>query len=259
VSATDGALARALDFERQTVEMVADEVTPIPQGWVSRAPSLPLVWSLNHVGVTRPLQFAEALELVEELQAALPYRQLTVEHAAAGERLEAAFRADRWRIGRDVVMVLAGSPDREVDTSAVVEAGEEETLQLMGRWSGEDEQLTANEEGHRQVLEATRLAWRARRGRHLGVVGDGDTLAGMTTLYCDGAVAQVEDVYVVPEARGRGFGRALVTHAVALAQQSAPELTFVVADDEGWPKLLYSRIGFEPVGRTWNFHRDAGR
>jgi hypothetical protein len=34
-----------------------------------------------------------------------------------------------------------------------------------------------------------------------------------------------------------------------------PELLFIVADDNDWPKDLYARLGFEPVGRTRAFHR----
>jgi predicted GNAT family acetyltransferase len=66
-------------------------------------------------------------------------------------------------------------------------------------------------------------------------------------------VAQVEDVYVIPEARGRGYARALVTRAAALACEDH-DLSFIVADDNDWPKQLYAKLGFEPVGRTWLLH-----
>ena len=31
-----------------------------------------------------------------------------------------------------------------------------------------------------------------------------------------------------------------------------------MADDNDWPKQLYARLGFEPVGRAWVFHRGPG-
>jgi hypothetical protein len=37
---------------------------------------------------------------------------------------------------------------------------------------------------------------------------------------------------------------------------SSPALSRALADDNDWPKDLYASIGFEPVGRTWAFHRD---
>jgi hypothetical protein len=32
---------------------------------------------------------------------------------------------------------------------------------------------------------------------------------------------------------------------------------FIVADDDGWPKQLYARLGFDPIGRMGMFHRDV--
>jgi predicted GNAT family acetyltransferase len=72
-------------------------------------------------------------------------------------------------------------------------------------------------------------------------------------------VAQIEDVFTAPEARRRGFARALITHAVQQALAGEHDLVFIVADDNGWPKQLYRRIGFEPIGRSWAFHAPAPR
>jgi predicted GNAT family acetyltransferase len=87
------------------------------------------------------------------------------------------------------------------------------------------------------------------------VTGEHGSLAAITVLYSDGSVAQVEDVYTVPEERNRGHARALVTKAVEVARAVGYELVFIVADADDWPRHLYRRIGFEPVGRTWALHR----
>jgi hypothetical protein len=34
-------------------------------------------------------------------------------------------------------------------------------------------------------------------------------------------------------------------------------LVIVVADDRGWPKELYARLGFVPLGRRAELHRAA--
>ena len=78
----------------------------------------------------------------------------------------------------------------------------------------------------------------------------------ITKLRTAGGIAQVEDVYTVPEARGRGFARALVSHAVELARAGDPDLIFITADDNDWPQQLYARIGFRPLGRIWLFHHN---
>lgn len=218
-----------------------------------RTASLPLVWSLNYVEVAGALDGEEAAALADRHLSDLPYRHLYVT-GPTGERLAAELGGQGWRVERNVLMALASDPDHQVDTSAVVEAGETDALGLMGDWTGEMPEVRDSPEGHRQVLEACRLTWQARHAQRLGVLGPDGALAGMTMLFSDGVVAQVEDVYVVPGHRGRGLGRVLVTHAVRLAQEAGHELVFIMADDQGWPKQLYAKVGFEPVGRTWTLH-----
>jgi len=251
------AFSRAVEFQRGTVALVAGECRPIDEGWLIRTPSLPQVWSANQVRLTQSVRFSDALALAERHMSDLSYRQLIIEHEPSGERLEPAFRDDAWKVERELTMVLARPLDREVDTSAVAEVDPEAGLGLMARWAGEEPDLKLTEEDLRQVVEFTRQAWRARRARCLGILGAGGELLAMTSVFSDGDTAQVEDVYTVPEARQRGYARALVTRAVSLARQDGHELTFIAADDDDWPKQLYQRVGFEPVGRTWLFHREV--
>jgi GNAT superfamily N-acetyltransferase len=253
---TGAAFDRALDFQRETLARVGTERRTIPEGWVVKTPSLPLVWSLNHVEVTRPLQVTGAVALAERHSGDLGHRQLVV-HGRDGERLAAGLRTRGWRVERDVVMSLRDQPDRALDTSAVVEAPEPEALELMRAWIGEGEEMRESPETHEQSVECCRRIWRARNTRRFGVLGHDGALAGITMLFSDAPVAQVEDVYVVPSERGKGLGRMLVTHAVVQAVDAGHEFVFIVADDEGWPKHLYGSVGFEPAGVTWVFDRRA--
>jgi GNAT superfamily N-acetyltransferase len=234
---------------------VTERFVPIDQGWVVREPSLPLVWSANHVGIVRPVSFGEALELAEEHLGDLPYRQVMIEHEPTGRRLERSFAEERWEVDREVVMGLVREPDREADLSVVIDADEDPVMELMRRWIGEDETIELTPEGLDQVVEFARRVARARNARLLGVRGDHGSLAAITMLYSNGTVAQVEDVYTVPEERGRGYARALVTRAAQVAREQGHELVFIVADEDDWPKQLYRRVGFEPVGLSWALHR----
>ncbi len=63
-------------------------------------------------------------------------------------------------------------------------------------------------------------------------------------------------MYTLPEARGHGLARALITRAVQLAREEDHELIFIVADEDGWPRHLYQRLGFEPVGHVVHLHRE---
>lgn len=249
---TRESLARVLAFLRAGIASTADEVRPIDAGLVVSAPSLSAVWSLNQIRVTEPLTFDSLVELAEELQAGLPYRQIAVEHQHAGPKLEDAFRAAGWKVDRDRLMVMSAAPDREADTSVAVDAGEEEVLELMRRWHDEDDP------GPRELEELVAYSLRESRvhgDRLLGVRSSDGRLVAISKLRSDGRTAQVEDVYTVPEARGRGFARALVSRAVELARDGGDDLIFITADDQDWPKLLYGRLGFRPIGRVWQFHR----
>lgn len=253
--AVKGAFQRAIDFQRATLELVTERMAAIPEGWVVREPGLPLVWSANHVRISRPVTFAEALRAAENHLAQLPYRQLMVEHEPTGRRLERSFAERRWEVDREVVMQLLREPDRDVDLGRVAEVDEEPVMGLMRRWIGEDESIEVTPSGLDQVVEFTRREARARDARMFGAYGRHGSLAAITMLYSDGVVAAVEAVYTVPEERGRGHARALVTKAVEIARATGHELVFIVADADDWPQRLYRRIGFEPIGRTWALHR----
>jgi GNAT superfamily N-acetyltransferase len=257
-SARIDAFQRALQFMRHTTELIAAEFQSIDSGFVVRTPSLPEVWGLNHLLLTRPVSTDQALALADQHLAGLPYRQLHVEDEQSGRELEPSLRAAGWRIEREVLMGLERRPDRQVDAGLVIEAGEREMLELMRRWYLEGPPETIPE-ALPQLVEYARRESRARGDRNFGVLGERGGLVAMTKLRSDGATAQVEDVYTVPEQRRRGHARALVTHAVAQARDRDHDLIFIVADDNDWPKQLYGQIGFEPLGWTWSFHhRSAG-
>jgi GNAT superfamily N-acetyltransferase len=246
-------LERALAFMRAGIASTADAVRSIDAGIVASTPSLPAVWAVNQVRVAEALTFEELVDLADQQLAGSEYRQIAVEHQQAGPGLEQGFRGAKWKVERDVVMILSGFPDRAADTRVVDDAGEDEMLELMRRWYEDDEPTSTEVE---QLVEFGRREARVLGDRLLGVRSGDGRLVAITKLRSDGSTAQVEDVYTVPEARGRGFARALIIRAVELARDGGHDMTFIVADDEGWPKLLYERLGFRAVGHLWHFHRD---
>jgi len=245
------ALARVLGFLRANVARTADEVRPIEAGCVVSSPSLPAVWSVNHVRVALPLGFESVVELADRQMQSSRYLQILLENQDTGPALEDAFRAGSWRTERELLMVLAAPPDRQADTSIVTDAGEDEVAEIMERWYGEDE---LDPRALAELVEFSRRESRACGDRLLGVRSADGRLVAVSKLRGDGRTAQVEDVYTVPEARGRGFGRAMVTRATGLAREAGHDLIFITADDNDWPKTLYARIGFRPLGRLWQFH-----
>ena len=242
----------AVEFMRTTVSRLADEFAPIDGGWVVRSGSMELVWALNHVRLERPLGYRHTLALVDEHLGGLPFGHVVIEDKT-DEALESEFLGDGWKVERDVVMAVGGRADRVTDTSAVVELPEPAARRLMADWLLEE--MTLSGEALQQLLRATSLEGEVWDERRLGALDANGEAVAMTKLRSDGRIAWVEDVYVSPAARGRGLGRMLVTRAVELARECGPDAVFIVADDEGWPKQLYAKLGFEPVGQLRSFHR----
>ena len=63
------------------------------------------------------------------------------------------------------------------------------------------------------------------------------------------------DVGTLPAHRRRGLARAVIVAAARAARAGRPELVMVTADADDWPRELYARLGFEPLGLIERFRR----
>jgi GNAT superfamily N-acetyltransferase len=153
-----------------------------------------------------------------------------------------------------VLMALTAPPTREVNAQAVVELSQPQVAGLMRRWLNEDfpglDAATLD-----QLSDYGRREGELWGERAYGILDETGLPVALTKLRSRGGTAWVEDVYTAPEARQRGFARTLVTYVTGLARSGGHDLTFIIADDNDWPKHLYESIGFRPVGLTWTFHR----
>jgi ribosomal protein S18 acetylase RimI-like enzyme len=104
----------------------------------------------------------------------------------------------------------------------------------------------------RQLVEAMRLKVATARPRFFAAEEDG-VVASHCSLYSDGEIGQIESVLTLPFFRGRGLARAVVLHALAESRAAGHELTFLVAEEDDWPKELYGKLGFETIGRHYEF------
>jgi GNAT superfamily N-acetyltransferase len=173
---------------------------------------------------------------------------------AEGARLAPALSPRGWLVEHDVYMALRRPRDREPDAGLAVEvdAGRHRLAEAAGIREepyGRDEevveQLVAMRKAVAEAVPFTRF--------FVGTVDGVD--AAVTTLYSDGATAQVEDVATMRDYRRRGLARATVSAAIDAAIEMGHDFVFIVADDDDWPKDLYGRLGFDPIGRTWAFTR----
>jgi len=259
MSVADGVLERVLEFQRGSVVLIAEQVTSIDDGWAIRSSAWPEVWSHNQVWVNQPISYDRAVELCQEHLSDAKFWQLYLEQVPGVEALVEQLRAAGWEVDVTTHMLRLREPDRGVDTSAVVEPAAEESFELMARWCREDPTAHLTEAGVAQTVEKDRAVWRLRDARRYGIRDADGSLAAITQLFSDGTIGQVEHVYTRPDCRGRGYARALVTYAAAEARAAGHEVDFIVADDNDWPRRLYRRIGFEPLGRTWLMHLPGER
>ena len=213
---------------------------------------LPRVWVLNQLSVDADTDADGLIAALDALYADLPHRRAFVERPDVGERLAPALRAAGWLVERDVFMVLRRDRDRAALPGLAREVDEATIRAVEARTIAEEPY------GEPAVIEQL-LASRSRFGGAGGAryfVAAGDGVDGChATLYSDGVVAQIEDVGTLKAMRGRGLARAACSAALDAATEAGHELVFIVADDEDWPKDLYAKLGFDPVGRPWAFTR----
>ena len=213
---------------------------------------LPRVWVLNQLSVDADTDADGLIAALDALYADLPHRRAFVERPDVGERLAPALRAAGWLVERDVFMVLRRDRDRAALPGLAREVDEATIRAVEARTIAEE---PYGEPAVIEQLLASRSRFgRAGRARYFVAAGDG--VDGChATLYSDGVVAQIEDVGTLKAMRGRGLARAACSAALDAATEAGHELVFIVADDEDWPKDLYAKLGFDPVGRPWAFTR----
>ena len=85
------------------------------------------------------------------------------------------------------------------------------------------------------------------------VLRDGDRVLGMANLLftvstaMGARVAVLEDVIVLPEYRGKGFGRQLLNASVSLARECSCERVTLLTDSDNFrAQKLYTDFGFKP-------------
>jgi predicted GNAT family acetyltransferase len=81
-------------------------------------------------------------------------------------------------------------------------------------------------------------------------------VAAYCELFSRNEIGQIESVMTLKEFRGRGFGKAVVARALAESKAASHELTFLLADADDWPREFYRKLGFEEIGRVWDFPRE---
>jgi GNAT superfamily N-acetyltransferase len=171
---------------------------------------------------------------------------------ATGIRLAPSLRAQGYTDERLVVMLLRRATDR-LAAIPVEECTYDDVRDFM-------------EQVYRRELPtdpdtATRFVeqhgrWDRNLGTRRFVVRVEGVAAGQCELYAIGPDAEIEYVDTLEEFRGHGIATAVVLAAIDAARADGARHVFICADADDWPKALYERLGFDPIGREWEFTRN---
>ncbi len=251
VGTNDAARARA--WHHAAHAAVCDVLEPWEHGTVVRATRFPSYYDFNAVRVEDdPGMSVESLAaFADEALAGLAHRRVDFDLASAAEPLRAGFESRGWRALRLLWMrheaPLPAGPDIPVE-----EVHYDSVQKLRLAWHREDfpEQDPAGY--HAQARE---VALR-RDAQVLAVREDGAAVA-FAQLERAGAAAEITQVYVHPDHRGRGRGTA-ITRAAIEAAGDVRDL-WIGADDDDRPKELYARLGFRPAATAMEFTLPAAR
>jgi GNAT superfamily N-acetyltransferase len=217
---------------------MCDAVEPWAHGVVFRTPSSPDFWDGNFVRVDDDIDAHAMHTAADELLAEHRHRKLDVVDERVGEAARPYFGALGWMNERLAMMRRSGPPPGPPALD-VREVPVEATRKLRAEWytehDGDYEEQLRFAESQEPIL--------ARRGIRAFVVGE----LGFTTL---AAGAEIDQLYVTPEARGRGLGTALLAAALRAADA---DVSWVIADDEGRARALYERLGFETIWTPYCF------
>ena len=250
----DPEAARAASFMRKIEERCSTRTQPWSLGTAFFHDDYPIKYDFNYLRVETddPSASAEAIAReADQMQSAadLPHRKVTADDGKLGARLAPGFRKLGWNATRLLIMVHRGRiPDP--GPIPVVETTFEELHEHYVRWDIEDHKTKAEEAktlADSMTVVAAAADWRLFAGKV------GSEVTGWCELFSEDGVGQVENVSTYSRHRGLGVARSVVIRALEESKVAGNDMNFLVADDEDWPKELYLRLGFEPVGYLYEF------
>jgi GNAT superfamily N-acetyltransferase len=241
-------LQRALDMERTLLRAAVQRAEPHPLGLLLFDDRRPRVWVHNQLDVTGPAgDIDDLVRVLDDRYGHLDHRRAVIEDEIEGRRLAAGFRDRGWQVETHVYMALREPPDHEPDERLAAEVGAAEHEAIERRTMAESSFAT-DDDVVEQMMDAREAERRGADAVHwIGGFVDGEP-AGHTIVYEAAELAQVEHVVTLSALRGRGVARAMVSLATHLAAEA--DLVWLAADDDDWPKELYVKLGFRPIGRT---------
>lgn len=246
--------AKIRQFEVAIQDRCAERLAPFEWGTATFRLDMPRVHDQNLLRMEHGFGEVSARELAAEADrlqrpAGLSHRKVVIPDAEAGQLLWDDFAALSWRRARHVAMVHRGATQSESRHPV----REVESRHLRGarvRAFEEDLGSVASE----QVAMSLELIASVVTSRAFTVEVDGEPVS-WAVLYEETGIGEIDDVVTAGEHRRRGYGRAVVEAATRASLDSGNEITFLIADDEDWPKEMYARMGYETIDTRYEYTR----
>jgi ribosomal protein S18 acetylase RimI-like enzyme len=243
---------RARAWRTSSLRACCDVVEPWAHGTIFRATRYPSYYDLNVLLVEDPPPrgVAELTAEADRALAGLDHRLIEFVSVADAEPLRAEFERAGWRSLRLLWLRHTADPPPGASTD-IEELPYEAVDDLRVRWHHEDFPGIDPAAFHRQAREVA-----LKRGARILAARAGGEAVAFAQLEHDGEGAEISEVYVRRDHRGRGLGTA-VTRA-AIAAGGAVQDLWISADDEGRAKALYERLGFRAAAKWMQFLRLPG-
>jgi ribosomal protein S18 acetylase RimI-like enzyme len=222
---------------------------PSPFGVAVYNDQLPLRFDSNYLLVDILPESVTAFEVAAEARR-LGRNAVMVRDKPTGQRLLPGFEQLGWRAHHGLVMAHRRAAKRTAGTVPVYEV-EDAALRGARRelLSGEP---WATPDVVEQLLQAKKAVASAVTARFFAVRVD-NAVVSYGDLYVGDRVGQIEDVATLDRFRGRGYASAVVLRALEEAAAAGCDLTFLVTDEDDWPREWYGRLGFETLGKYLKF------
>lgn len=237
-----------LEFELSLDLAISDEVTTHDWGRAFLCPTLPLVWDLNWMLIERVGMAAdEVIAAAEEVLAPFEHRTVAIRDEADGVRLAEEFAdVPEWEVETTIYMIWSGGDNGSPGEVREVHLADCEDLRRELIRGGLPPEVTEPERTTEQLLEMDRRFAAASGDRWF--VAPAEQPASACCLLSGDGIGQVEEVGTLTAARGRGLAQATVTAAARASQEAGHRVTFLSAEADDWPRLMYEKLGFEPGG-----------
>ncbi len=233
------ATSRARAWVHENQAAVCDVIEPWEHGTVIRATRFPDYWDYNLVRVEEEAELSagELVRVADQALTGLPHRRVGFEVESAGwEAIRSDLEALGWKVTRLVWMRHDG-PVPPAPSPDIEQVAYDAVRHLRVEWFLEDFPDVDPKDFFEQEREISMV-----RNAEIFAAFERGAPVGFSQLERGRGAAEVTSVFVHPDHRGRGLGTAL-TRAAIEAGRDAPDL-WIVADDDGRPKEIYSRLGF---------------